>query len=546
MNRFKIIFATAVRNKKFLRSAQLSKNFCLYWTFLLILPIGDAIATTIVFLPGSWQGLAPQVIEGTTEKPFELARLGQFYANNAYSVKIKEAFSNRAEVEMQDYLRPQLSKESFKNACLQFKTDYVVRDAIEIQTNIRIDRTVFDCNLYRWEEFSVVGKKDLFEVFERLTRNSLLFVPRKSQKDVKIESKPLPQIQIFVVDGSFSFAPERREFMSQIEAFSWRPETKFRLAIFGESGSKIYPESTRKEMIAQWKEWKPAGKSVTSDIANALVRLRRILISQDKMGTKPVLSVIILTNAKEGKSDGSYSAAIEALRQIGCKVTILYSSYSGPESRRAQKEASIRGADFKEVTYFQRIATNRDSKTLVFQGGRLYVTPQVLASGAEIDESVLEKVDMSGVYSSGDNLNPWALSSLYEEIRKEKVISSEPVRSNFASLFGKSVTNTSKESGSFSGKRALVKAKGKAFWMQFPSFFELSEGKKGVWKTTFLSSPYSSEAVETLPESVENYPYSPPKTLDCDPSIVRNYFQNTEKSKFDCLVRGEILEIARP
>ncbi|WP_039948668.1 LIC10012 family protein [Leptospira fainei] len=525
----------------------MSKNFCIICATLLILPVSDAIATTIAFLPGHWEGIAPQSIEGTGEKPFELSRLGQFYASKAYLVKIRDTFRDQKDPDAVEYLRAQLSKDQFREACLRFKTDYVVRDNVEIQTKIRIDRFVFDCNLSRWEEFSSVGKRDLFEIYEKLTQESFPFVPKKRIKELINKKINTPKIQIFLVDGSFSFAPERKEFMSQIDAFSWRPETRFRLAVFGEGGfSKVFPESSRTELRNQWKDWKPTGKSMTTDLGNSLVRLRRILVSEDKMGTKPDLSVIILTNAKEGKNDSSYPAAIEALKQIGSKVTILYSAYSGPESRRVHKDATSRGAEFREVTYFQRIVTPRDSKTLVFQGGRLFTTQQVLDPSAEIDESVLEKVEMSGSYLAGEFLNPWALSEIYEKIRNEKVISSEPVRSNFSLLFAKSVSNSAKDQVANSGKKALIKTKGKAFWMQFPTFFELSEGKKGVWKVTFLSSAFSSEGVEVLPESVEAYPYSPPKTLDCDPSTVRNYFQNTEKSKFDCLVRGEILELSRP
>ncbi|PNV75449.1 LIC10012 family protein [Leptospira inadai] len=524
----------------------MSKNFCIICATLLILPVSDAIATTMAFLPGHWEGMAPQSIEGTGEKPFELSRLGQFYASKAYLIKIKDTFRDQKDPDAMEYLRAQLSKEQFREACLRFKTDYVVRDSVEIQNKIRIDRSVFDCNLSRWEEFSSIGKKDLFEVYEKLTRDSFPFVPRKQSKENSGKVLNSPNLQIFMVDGSFSFAPERKEFMSQIEAFSWRPETRFRLAVFGEGYSRIFPESSRAELRNQWKDWKPTGKSTTADLGNSLVRLRRILVSEDKMGTKPDLSVIILTNAKDGKNDSVYPAAIEALRQIGCKVTILYSSYSGPESRRPHKDAVSRGADFREVTYFQRIVTARDSKTLVFQGGRLYTTPQVLDPNAEIDETVREKVEMNGSYSAGEFLNPWALSEIYEKIRKEKVISSEPVRSNFSIVLAKSIAGSLKDRFLNSGKKALIKTKGRAFWMQFPSFFELSEGKKGAWKVTFLSSASSPEGVEVLPESVEAYPYPPPKTLDCDPSSVRNYFQNTEKSKFDCLVRGEILELSRP
>ncbi|TGK03144.1 VWA domain-containing protein [Leptospira langatensis] len=525
----------------------MSINFLSITLALLLLTSNDAIATTIAFLPGSWEGQAPQSIEGTGEKPFELARLGQFYATRIYSVQLKEQMLNSSDPEIKDFLVPQVSREKFKQTCYRLKSDYVVRDMIEIHEKIRIDRSVYDCNLSRMEEYSVVGRKDLFDTIERLTKDSFPLVPKKQRKETyNRETVRTNKTQIFVLDASYSYAPERKEFMSQLEAISWQPETKFRLVVFSENGSKVYPESSRSEFIKQWKDFKSEGKSDTENLTNALLRLRRVLASEDSPGRKKERSVTILTNAKFANVVSGYGSAIEGLRQSGTPVSILYSSYSGPESRREHKEAAKRGAEFKEITYFQRITTSRDSKTLVFREGKLYTTPQTPDSKVNLETSDLEKVEFAGKYSVGEFLNPWSLASIYEEVRKEKVITSEPVRSNFSSQLAKIVSNSSNAEYFGNFPKALVKSGAKAFWIRIPQSNGFGEGKKGLWAATFLSSSFSSEGVEVIPESLESYPFSPAKTLECDPSIARNYFRNTEKFKFDCLIRGEILEVSQP
>ncbi|TGK07157.1 VWA domain-containing protein [Leptospira semungkisensis] len=525
----------------------MSINFLILILVLLLLTTNDAIATTIAFLPGSWEGQAPQSIEGTGEKPFELARLGQFYATRIYSVQLKEQMINSSDPEIKDFLIPQLPRDKFKQTCYRLKADYVVRDMIEIHEKIRIDRSVYDCNLSKMEEYSVIGRKDVFDTIERLTKESFPLVPKKQKKE--IHNKELVRAnktQIFVLDASYSYAPERKEFMSQLEAISWQPETKFRLIVFSENGSKVFPESSRSEFIKQWKDFKSEGKSDTEHLTNALLKLRRVLASEDSPGKKKERTVTILTNAKAANMINGYGSAIEGLRQLGAPVSILYSSYSGPESRREHKEAAKRGAQFNEITYFQRVATTRDSKTLVFKEGKLYTTPQTPDSKVNLETTDMEKVEFAGKYSVGEFLNPWSLSSIYEEVRKEKVLTSEPVRSNFSSQFAKivSLTSNSEYFGNF--PKALIKSGSKAFWIRIPLTTGFGEGKKGLWAATFLSSSFSSEGVEVIPESLESYPFSPAKTLECDPSIARNYFRNTEKFKFDCLVRGEILEVSQP
>ncbi len=546
MNTFKIKSSQLFGKKKLIRSAQLSKNFRNYLFVLLTLATSDAIATTVVFLPGNWEGQAPVSLEGTGEKPYELAKLSQFYATRIYSLQIKEQLSPNSDPEIKDFLIPQISREKFKQTCSRLKPDYVVRDQLSIEEKIRIDRSVYDCNLSKMEEYSIIGRKDLFETLEKLTKDSFPLVPKKKIKEYSREPVRAAKSQIIVLDSSYSYAPERKEFMSQLEAISWQPETKFRLVVFSENGSKVFPESSRSEFIKQWKDFKSEGKSNTQDLTNALVRLRRILSSEDSPGKKKERMISILTNAKASNSIGGYGAAIEGLSQIGAKVSILYSSYAGPEARREHKEAAKRGAEFREVAYFQRIVTPRDSKTLVFKEGKLYSTSVSPDPKMKIEDSSLEKVEFAGKYSLGEFLNPWSLGTIYEEVKKEKILTSEPVRSNFASLFSSSVSEASNSEYFGNFPKVLVKSGSKAFWIRVPNLSGFSEGKKGVWAVTFLSSSFSSEGVEVIPDSLERYTFSTAKILECDPSVARNYLRNTEKFKFDCLVKGEILEVSQP
>ncbi|TGL61082.1 LIC10012 family protein [Leptospira sarikeiensis] len=524
----------------------MSKNFQIFLFVLLTLSASDAIATTVVFLPGNWEGQAPQSLEGTGEKPFELAKLGQFYATRIYSLQIKEQLSPISDPEIKDFLVPQVSREKFKQTCSKLKPDYVVRDQLGIEEKIRIDRSVYDCNLSKMEEYSIIGRKDLFETLEKLTKDSFPLVPKKKIKEYYREPVRTAKSQIFVLDASHSYAPERKEFMSQLEAISWQPETKFRLVVFSETSSKVYPESSRSEFIKQWKDFKSEGKSNTEDLTNALIRLRRILTSEDSPGKKKDRMISILTNAKASNSSSGYGASIEGLSQIGAKISILYSSYAGPDSRREHKEAAKRGAEFREISYFQKIVTPRDSKTLVFKEGKLFSTSLSPDSKMRIEDSALEKVEFAGKYSLGDFLNPWSLGNIYEEVKKEKVLTSEPVRSNFSSLFANSVSEASNSEYFGNFPKVLVKSGSKAFWIRVPDTGNFSEGKKGVWAVTFLSSSFSSEGVEVIPDSLERYSFSTAKTLECDPSVARNYLRNTEKFKFDCLVKGEILEVSQP
>ncbi|PJZ71554.1 hypothetical protein CH373_00650 [Leptospira perolatii] len=509
-------------------------------------PRGNVIATSIAFLPGYWEGVSPKMLEGTPEKPFELIRLGQFYTSNIYSARILEVIKDPRDPEAKDYLRPEIFKEQLKAACFKYKADYIARDVLEIREKARIDRTVYDCNLSQLEEYSVFGRKDLFELYEKLTQKSFPLLPKKPKKNFQENSDARKTLQIFLVDGSFSYANERKEFMSLLESTSWRPRTSFRLAVFGENFSQVYPEvESRADLVRQWKEWKPVGKSTTSDLGNALTRLGRVLLSVDKPDYHPRIELIVLTNAKLGNSAGSYSSSLEFLAKQGVRVHIIYSSYSGPESRKAHLDASKYAQEFKEAIYYQRVATSRDNKTIVLKNGRLYVTSQILDPGAELDENGLEKIDLSGKYFLSDALNPWNLSRLFEEIKGEKILSAEPVRSNFSLLLGKSFSFSSKTDVISEGSKVLVKTGEKAFWMRFPAGNSVAEGKKGVWKVTFLSSSFSLEGVEVIPDSVEVYPYVPPKSLECDPGSARNYIRNTEKSRYDCVVKGEILEVSQ-
>lgn len=533
--------------KVFIRGAQLSKNFLIIFSTLLILATNDAIATTVLFLPGSWEGPAPKFLEGTGEKPFELARIAQFYASNGYALQVREEFSSSLNPEAKEYLVPSVPRDKFKQNCNRTKVDYVVRDVLEIQEKIRIDRSVYDCNLFQMQEYSATGKRDLFETYERLTRDSFPLVPKKKKKDTpKEQTSPAPRIQVFVLDAAYSYAPERKEFMSQLEAISWRPETKFRLVVAGAGNSKVYPESSRSEFFRQWKDFKSEGKTTTEDLSNALLRLKRVLSSEETPGRRKQYGVTILTNAKNSDSGRGYGAAIESLKQSSANISILYSSYSGPEARREHKEAAKRGAEFREIVYYQRIVTPRDAKTLVYRNGKLYTTSQTADSAVNLEESDLEKVELSGKYSLGDALNPWGLASIYSEIKNERILSSEPVRSNFSSQFAKVVHQNSNSEYFANYPKLLMKSGAKAFWIRIPSPTGFVEGKKGIWRVRFLSSAFSSEGVEVIPDSVEQYPYAPARTLECDPSVARNYFQNTEKSDFDCLIRGEILELSLP
>ncbi|EMY77335.1 hypothetical protein LEP1GSC060_2960 [Leptospira weilii serovar Ranarum str. ICFT] len=499
-------------------------------------------STNIIFLSGKVEGNLPATLERIDDRSQEISKLGAFYANLLLKAKVDTTEKIRDKEIFNKFKSSRFGKEDFSKICSELAVDYLVRDEVGFQNNISLDRVVYDCTQKRLDEFHLSEKSDLFFLMRSMTERSFPWIPtKKRQTTALISDNKGAREFIFVIDMSPSFQRERDEWVRFVKNASWDFMTGIRIVTFSEGKVSILPKAgSLAELRNQIGNLKSFGKSSLDDLSEALLSAKRALIRSGSR-SQNVQNIIILTNAKGKIPNPTLSSAIQDLQSSGYKVQLITAPYFAVSQTQFFKGIFPKENLF-EITYFKRVSTVKDSKTLIFRGRRIYFTYSDVSPSQTPPESSLNKVSYSGKYAESESIHPLNFTEIYSELTGDKILTSDSLRDNLSFLLSQVVFKD--EFKGEGGTEVLVKSGEKAFWVSLPPGIKTPQiDEQILYRTTYVPSASSVDGVANVAGLTETYRISPSQVLECTPIQVRNYFQNTNKSSFDCIIRGKVLQV---
>lgn len=507
--------------------------------FFLCFVAHPVFSTNIIFLPGKVEGNLPATLERIDDRWQEISKLGAFYANLLLKAKVDTTEKIRDKEIFNKFKSSRFGKEDFSKICSELAVDYLVRDEVGFQNNISLDRAVYDCTQKRLDEFHLSEKSDLFFLMRSMTERSFPWIPTKKRQTTA--SNKVEREFIFVIDMSPSFQREREEWAQFVKNASWDSMTGMQIVTFSEGKVSILPKAgSLAELRTQVGNLKSFGKSSLDDLSEALLSTKRTLVRPGSR-SQNVQDIIILTNAKGKIPNSTLSSAIEDLQSSGYRVQLFTAPYFAVSQTQFFKGILPKGNLF-EITYFKRVSTVKDSKTLIFRGRRIYFTYSDVSPSQTPPESSLNKVSYSGKYAESESINPLNFTEIYSELTGDKILTSDSLRDNLSFLLSQVLFKD--EFKGEGGTEVLVKSGEKAFWVSLPPGIKTPQVDEQIlYRTTYVPSASAVDGVANVAGLTEKYPISPSQILECTPIQVRNYFQHTNKSSFDCIIRGKVLQV---
>lgn len=506
--------------------------------FFFCLVTHPIFSTSITFLPGKMDGRLPVTLERIDDRSQEISKFGAFYANLLLRAKVDTTEKVRDKEIFNKFKNSHFAKEDFFKICSELSTDFLVRDELGFQNKITLDRILYDCSQRRLEEFHLSEKSDLFILMRSMTERSFPWIPFKKRQTTSSVSNRSSRELIFVIDLSPSFQREREEWVRFVKNTSWDSLTGIRIVTFSEGKVSILPKAgSLAELRTQVGSLKSFGKSSLDDLSEALLNIKRSLVGSVSKSQE----VIILTNAKGKIPNPTLVSSIQNLQTSGYRVLLFTASYFSTSQTRYYKGIFPKGNLF-DITYFRKISTTKDSKTLIFRGRQIYFTYSEISPNQVIEESLLNKVSYSGKYIESESINPLNFMEIYSELTTDKIIASDVLQTNLTFLLsGVLLKDEFREEGE---TEILVKSGEKAYWIFLPQGIKIPQVDELVqYQTTYVPSANSVDGVTNVANLTENYKISPSQILECTPIQVRNYFQNTNKSSFECIIRGRVLQV---
>ncbi|ABJ74771.1 LIC10012 family protein [Leptospira borgpetersenii] len=509
--------------------------------FFLCFTAQPVFSTNVIFLPGKVEGNLPATLERIDDRSREISKFGAFYANLLLRAKVNTIEKIKDKEIFNKFRNSHFRKEDFAKICSEFTADFLVRDEVGFQNSISLDRIVYNCAQKQLDEFHLSEKSDLFFLMRSMTERSFPWVPSKRKQTATSIWKKSTKELIFIVDLSPSFQREREEWAQFVKNASWDSMTGIRIVTFSEGKVSILPKvSSSAELRKQIGSLKSFGKSSLEDLSEALLRTRRSLI-QSGNRIQGAQDIIILTNAKGKIPNHSLFSAVQGLQSSGYRVQLFTAPYFSISQTQFLKGIFPK-EDFFEITYFKKVSTLKDSKTLIFRGRQIYFTYSEVSPKRIPQESFLNKVSYSGKYTESESINPLNFTNIYAELTGDKILASDSLQDNLSFLLSQSLFKEE-----FKGENEteiLVKSGEKAFWVSLPFGVKIPRVDEQIlYQTTYVSSGNSADGVANVASLTEDYKLSPPRILECTPIQVRNYFQNTNKSSFDCIIRGRVLQV---
>lgn len=482
----------------------------------------------------------PATLEKINDRSQEISRFGAFYANLLLRARVDTTEKIRDKEIFEKFRGPHFGKEDFNKVCSELNTHYLVRDELQFQNSISLDRSIYNCTLKKIDELHLSEKSDLFFLMRSATEKSFPFVPSKKRQMVVSSSQNRIKELIFVVDLSPSFQREREEWVQFVKNSSWGTMTSIRLVTFAEGKQSIFPKAkSSAELRVQLETLKSFGKSSLEDVSDALVNVKRSLLQSGARST-PYQDIILLTNAKGKIPNPTLSSVLQDLSSLGYGIRLFTAPYFSTSQIQFYKGIFSKG-NFHEITYFRKISTDKDSRTIVFRGRQIYFTHSSVSSSQILSENSLNRVSYSGKYSESESINPLNFTEIYSELTGDKILAAEPLQDNLTFLLSQNLLQEELKSDGIS---VLIKSGDRAFWLGLPKNIQTPQTDELVtYQTTYVPSGSSVDGVLNVPDLTESYKGSASQILDCTPIQVRNYFQNTNKSSFDCIVRGQVLQV---
>ncbi|TGM53684.1 LIC10012 family protein [Leptospira adleri] len=508
--------------------------------FFLIFLAHPLFSTSITFLPGKVDGNLPNSFQRIGDRSQEISKFAAFYANILLRAKVETTERMKDKEIFEKFRSSHFGKEDFSKLCSELSSDILVRDELNFQNQISLDRSVYNCTQKQLDEFHLTEKSDPFSLMRSMTEKSFPWIPSKKRQVTQNNQKKSSKELIFVIDLSPSFQREREELIQFVKSASWDSITGIRVVTFFEGKSVVLPKATSlSELRTQISNLKSSGKSSLDDLSDALIQVKRGLLLP---GTKSQTfqDIIILTNAKGKIPNPTLSSILQDLQSSGYGIRLFTAPYYS--AAQSQFYKGILSKDgFYEITYSRKVSTAKDSKTIVFRGRQIYFTYSELAPGNAGSESSLNRVSYSGKYAESESINPLNFTEIYSELSGDKILASEPLRNNLNFLLSNVLLKDEYKS---EGPSVLIKSGEKAFWVSLPVGIKPPETEEQVsYQTTYVPSGGSVDGVANIAALTEIYKGIPSQILECTPVQVRNYFQNTNKSSFDCIVRGRVLQV---
>ncbi|UOG43301.1 LIC10012 family protein [Leptospira noguchii] len=506
--------------------------------FFFCLVTHPIFSTSIIFLPGKMEGRLPATLERIDVRSQEISKFGAFYANLLLRAKVDTTEKVRDKEIFNKFKNSRFAKEDFLKICSELSTDLLVRDEISFQNNITLDRVLYDCSQKRLEEFHLSEKSDLFVLMRSMTERSFPWIPfKKRQTTVSVANKSSREL-IFVIDLSPSFQREREEWVRFVKNASWDSLTGIRIVTFSEGKVSILPKAgSLAELRTQIGSLKSFGKSSLEDLSEALFSIKRTLVGSASKSQ----DIIILTNAKGKIPNPALASSVQNLRFYGYRVLLFTAPYFSASQMRYYNGIFPKENLF-DITYFKKISTVKDSKTLIFRGRQIYFTYSEISPNQTPSESSLNKVSYSGKYMESESINPLNFTEVYSELTGDKILASDVLQTNLTFLLSGVLLKD--EFRGMGETEILVKSGEKAYWIFLPQGMKIPQVDEQVqYQTTYVPSVNSVDGVANVANLTETYKISPSQILECTPIHVRNYFQNTNKSSFECIIRGRVLQV---
>ncbi|AOP32415.1 hypothetical protein A0128_00050 [Leptospira tipperaryensis] len=508
--------------------------------FFLIFLAQPLLSTSITFLPGKVDGNLPNSFQRISDRSQEISKFGAFYANLLLRAKVDATERIKEKELFEKFRSSRFAKEDFAKICSELSVDILVRDELSFQNQITLDRSVYNCTQKQLDELHLSEKSDPFSLMRSMTEKSFPWIPSKKRQISQLNQKKSSKELIFVIDLSPSFQREREEWVQFVKTASWEWMTGIRVVTFSEGKTTILPKAgSLAELRTQISNLRSVGKSSLEDLSDALINVKRSLL-QSGTKSQTFQDIIILTNAKGKIPNPTLSSILQDLQSAGYGIRLFTAPYFSISQTQFYKGILSKGS-FYEISYSRKVSTAKDSKTLLFRGRQIYFTYSELSAGQTGSESSLNKVSYSGKYTESEAINPLNFTEIYAELTGDKILASEPLRDNLSFLLSNVLL---KDEFKSEGPEVLIKSGEKAFWVSLPTGVKAPETEELVsYQTTYVPSGASVDGVSNIAGLTEVYKGNFSQILECTPIQVRNYFQNTNKSSFDCIVRGRVLQV---
>lgn len=515
--------------------------------FIIFLLSTSLYSIEFAALPAEIQGEIPARIRNIPNADWEFQRLSVFYALESFRMqavseeKIRETWNS-----LEYDAKPKGFMPNWKELCHNLHTDYISKDQIYFFRKLRIRRNLFNCNLRKLYEKELLTDGDIFASFQSITADSFPFVPRRNTQKYSESKRNVPQDHyIFAIDISPSFAAEVAEIRKFLSSQNWPDRSRFRLVLFGSSGSKIYPEEDStafQRRISQ--DISLSGKSRTNDLTSMVLRLLPI-VSRSRV--KP--SIWIFTNSRSDASREKYVSAMYKLRNYVSGLTVLVGgALSAEDYANHQKAVRAAGGNLLPITYVQNVALADQNASLVLKRDELFWQEGMISTLAELDTGRMEKLHTYSLGAKLQPVSPFNMKDAFTSLTGQKVVSSSKVTTNLENTLSDSLKLQNMSpiaSGSF--HKFLIQSGSTAFWIYLPESFSrryrLEAGSILTVATTFVPERSQTEGVQNIPDSTDIFDSPIPHFLRCTPIDAKNYLENTGKTSFRCVVTGKITRI---